>query len=729
MAEFFPEIALTVAPMPQADGVQISPPIVYQTLAEAANAQSGASIDGRYDAATGEAKSVPKPILQDTYKSGGTGTGTAFTQVAGTWRDDWIAADSGKMGLMLTEGASAAQWEVLETSTATKLGCRRVLIGRGTALDPASLSSTSTYCYLELASGCQNGNYRLKFEWGKPVSLEFMEKGSTSWSQVAICRGLPSAEALFESGKRAVITIEPDNDRQILRVEVSGHVMRHAATRNGSEALGFLPDLQRYRFYGKNGWASLEVWPLRYSAVSVTTARRSVGSAGRSSAGAIVSGNGFGGTSEQAQSGASDIDGTGRLQATLEATPTDAGDGLGAEYPATLSDVTVWIPAQWATASPWIPLPTANPKCMHVHEIQVWDDMARMSHKQAHLTLTNYDGAMTGACGQYAAALTASNGAYWAQRMRGVLGGDQGFINQRTGFRDRRITTVTLDDFFYKMRVPIAEDIVLDGWCLFSAVRMLCELGQIHPQWLLSVPYWPYGPADVSCPYPILPRGTGLNPKYKFGPARSAISVLLELIQDSGAITASGSSNPYMMWFDEVGQFHFEPIDPRLQQVRWYYDDEDTSGYHQMNHIMVYNSVEQMRTSLDFQGQDAYTNELMMLHLDLPWNLPWVGYRFPWVERNSRWASEQYLFDLGRSASILASMPTQVIQMRTAFNPLLRAGDLIYVSERHALGRAGYFVVTVLESGFGLHDTQGYSGEMECWSAITARAAEQMIPY
>jgi hypothetical protein len=64
---------------------------------------------------------------------------------------------------------------------------------------------------------------------------------------------------------------------------------------------------------------------------------------------------------------------------------------------------------------------------------------------------------------------------------------------------------------------------VVDRWCVWSAIRFVCEIVGVPREVQKSFPLWvpagatvdaPYGPADETCPYPILSKGEPLSPRH-----------------------------------------------------------------------------------------------------------------------------------------------------------------------------------------------------------------------
>lgn len=76
---------------------------------------------------------------------------------------------------------------------------------------------------------------------------------------------------------------------------------------------------------------------------------------------------------------------------------------------------------------------------------------------------------------------------------------------------------------------PLCMEIVLDGWAKPTALLYLSELAGFeynpgdYEEGVIYIPPGatkdaPFGPAGKDCPYPILGKGTGLKPKYRFTP-------------------------------------------------------------------------------------------------------------------------------------------------------------------------------------------------------------------
>jgi len=727
-ADLWPEVLLDIAAMPAADDWQISPPIVWQTLAPQINAESGSGVTGRYKKDVGALEGIGISKAQDTYKTGtGSRTGIAFTVVDGDWEDDWVSTSTGKYGLFMPNGNVGEEWEVLETTAGSSLSHRRVIISRGVVPVNELHVPTNAYAYLELSYGSTLGNYRINMCWGEPISLSYKRPGGTAWKTVAIAKNLGNTESYLENNNRTLhLTIQPDPDRNMLSVEIDGTILRHGS---GDAPL---PALEQYRFYGKNGWTSIEVYPARYAALNIDKSPLSVGRIVPNLREARIAVNGTGASnSTVAQNTASSVtqDSDNKLTLSVQASKEDAGDSLGSSTPPSISDITVYIPSVWGNVNTWInKIPATYPPVINCHEVQIFDDIARIMYATAKVNINNRYGYYTDQWGQFSGILLAGNGYKFTQRMRGVFGVPPGLVTSRVGGIDVRTVSGTLRDFMCKLENPIGTGVVLDGWCIYSAVRMALELGQISPKFQLAVPYWPYGPASYNCPYPILGRGTGNSPRMRYTPETTAINILQDLVQDAGVIDYFGNNVPFIMGFDSSGQFHFEPYDPRRLPIVQAYSDVPNQNAIDICDISVYNSVENMRTAIAFQGQDAYTNELLYVYKELPWNLPLVGYRFPWVERNSRWASEAYINKLMKSAEYVASLPSQIVHMRVPYDPSVYAGQLILISERYALGRTGVFTIIALENFVGMRNVHGISGEMDCYSLITARAVEQFIP-
>ncbi len=283
-----------------------------------------------------------------------------------------------------------------------------------------------------------------------------------------------------------------------------------------------------------------------------------------------------------------------------------------------------------------------------------------------------------------------------------------------------------------KMMVPIGEEICLDGYAWPTAVRLVAELGNVHPQFLSTVPFYvppgttpdaPFGPAGNDWPGYAFGKGSGLNAKYKFLPNETAWSILCQLIQELSTVDpVSGQASPFYMGFDPAGsgQFLFQPYNPREVLPKIVYRERDVTGYGQFEEIRVYNSVYQMRTSLDFQGIDAFTNELLYYHLNMPDAvMQAVGFRYPWLERSAKFASADYMVHIAQAAAAQAALPTQVVTVKVPYHPNIHAGDTCIIQDSYALGGAGVFYITEIRSAVGLHIG---ANTADCYSIVTARS-------
>lgn len=750
MPVYSPSAIVQAADMAATYGLCLAAPIQWYIPSTQVNDESPSSIAGRYNKAKGQAQGIGRPKPQDTTLSSGKNTGRVFTSVSGTWKDDSKPKEGSNWRLLMPDASASVSFEATSDTTTSNIENAVFIVGRGVV--PASVTPTaSNYnAYLELAYGATS-NYRIVFEWWSPIRLEYYAPETNSqWVPVGIASKLGDFNTLVKANPYVTLKIEIESkgDRNIIWVEVNnGEMIRHSpSVVNGQQRL--LPTPGRLRLSGQNGWASLEYYPLRYDTVTLTKSKRefipankvgTLQNAGR----AFVVTNATNPTAA-GQTFTQSVQTDGKsLQPTITARNTDAGDGLGSSVPPTIADMSVVVPAFWVEGTGVDYSNSAFLKGMRVEELQVWDSVTRVRGSSAQITCSNKSGDYTGMAGHFALNLTASNGGAFYQRLLGVAGAGQNGIGL---YRNdpTNLLFLSVSDRSYVMGaksdalVPIGQEIVLDGWCIWSAVRFLCELGNIHPQWLIGIPLYippgatqdaPYGPAGDDCPYPILPRGTGLNPRLQYLPDRTPWSILLELVQDSGEYDFfSNSPAPYMMGFNNYGQFGFGPAFPGPVTPVIAYSSYDPTGVGQIEELYVYESANQMRTSLDFQGIDAQTYELLYYHLPMPAPvLQAVGFRFSWLERNARYSSPAYLQRIADWAATQASIPQQVVRFRTMFQPWVNAGDVCVVSDEKALGGTGLFVIEELQSAYGVQDVTGRSGYQDCYSWVTARNIANLL--
>jgi hypothetical protein len=728
--QMLPHADLQVARIEEVDGIQTQPPFFWHTVAGQWDQESGSSFDGRYLPASGEAQGKQNLAFQDTFPTGTSGrSGRAMDIVAGTAVAGWQVPFYKKYGIYWPSNNPGDTFEAKDHATTPGgLTHQFVLIRRGIMPGGGTVNESDIYTYLELANGDSSGsNYRVELEWGHSVKLGYLDPKDGQWHSVDIQGELPDVQAYLKANNDQItLKIVPDTARNIMLIEVGqGHWLRHSPDRpkksTNVNAKGQLPTTENYRFYGKNGWAQLWITPLQYSPLAV---KKSVRPHGRTVdvGNALIVGNTLGrNDGGDSLSAAATQDGDGNISWTATASRADG-------KPPTLSDVFVAVPSVWTTAFVFPGPPSVAPVCAAVEELEVWDDVTRTLTSQSRFTADNYEGRFTGNVGNYAYNLAASNGFDRGQRQRGKIAG---------GFQTYRQDPTRLVDFSgfdntWTMHVPVGDTIIADNWCANGLAHVLMDLGQIPPQYRALVPFWPPGPVpdNVNCPYPILGAGSGNRPAWRIEASQSVISAMLDLVADVGVQNPqTGGNTPYWFGQDYNGYMRFEAFNPLLFPVSKVYSSNDTTGYGQILEISVFDSIDEMRTELNFQGQDPYTGELLYLHFPLPWNLPTVGYRYAWLERNGRWCSEAYLNQIAQSASILGSIPTTTVHLKAPFDPNIHAAQVVYIEEAFALGRGGFFLITMLRSRYGMVDVTGSRGENECYSWITARSLETELSF
>ena len=749
MAIDFPLAIAAIAPIPQTRGFCEAPPIVWSSLAEQWKNESGTAISGaRYAKQHGEVQGAETPKPQDTYAVGTAQmTGRAFKIVKGQWSSLFHKTHH-CYGMLYDNGAPSTgptdTAEIVSNDTRDDIEHAQFVINRG---EPPVVSSGSqddtrkaanNYLYLHLAyQSSDNMDYRLYMPYGQPPRLDITYDGGNTWDMgVGAPSDLAALQKYSANNPELTITIRTSGNYKVLSVEIGdGNYIVHTPDKTRcnppknitsfQDSDRLLPRNGKIRLVSRNAWVAFWYLPLRYDNITVSKSPRDFGVIHPNAQNAYVISNGLT-TPNPAQTENVSIQTDGRKHSySITTTMPDAGDGRGSSDPARLGGADFCIDAVWDTKVPGAPDGGLDGilylKGQHVIESEVFDDVTRIASTTGVLRCDNHFGDYTGSYGNVALDLSASRGGPFFRRMFGMAGcGPQGIKFSRKD--PNRLMELPFCDFSAMMQVALNDDLVADQWCLFGLVWYLCQKANIHPYWLQYIPYYRPGKAGYDCPYPILASGSGNHPKYHYGAEMSCWSILAQLVLDQSIIDPiSGLPVPFYMGFDFNGFFHFEPVALYRNALTITYSDYDATGWGSIYDIEVYNSVQDMRTELNFQGLDAETYELLYYHLPLP---PWVavakGYRDTWTERNARFASLEYLMYVAQVAAIQASIPQQTVVLKVPFRPHVHAGDLCVISERYALGRTGVFSIKSLRNVWGIN----LDGTQDSYSIVVARAIE-----
>jgi len=739
--------------MPAVRGFLSCPPYALNTAMPQITQETGSGHDGHYHAGKGEihGSSAPKP--QDTYITGtASRTGRAFTVTTGTWRDDYVNPETGKYELL--RPASSGAFDIVSTSTTPTMEAAEIILGRG--LNPIGTTATQAnyFCFVYFAYGSLT-DYRFGWEYGKPAHLDFTADGWATYNIIGVCRNIGNTDVfLHDHNYQVRLALVPDNTDNTIFLTVSNKDNLYNVQTDGPTGLRLvLPQPGKIRLVGQDGWVSMGYLPYRYKPVVIVKSPTPLPATSNPEAARIVT-NGRGETDDtQTVDSTLNIIGVTiggpsgavvpAIGHTTTATMPDAGDGLGSAIPPKIVDATIITPSTWITdiggiVNPFTEIDFAAG--MNMQLLEVFDDATRTRSASCLIPINNWRSQYSGTFAHAATAITATNGVdgYW-KAFEGIAGvGDKGWEFDRSD--PLRLLYMPCADYSYAMQVPLSREVTFDGWCIFSAVRFLAECGNCHPSFMQSIPLYvppgasydaPYGPAGSDCPFFILAKGTGLNAKYRFTEDTLVWSVLQVLVQDAGETDPiTGANIPYYMGFTEDGQFHFEPYNPNFYNPVIAYSDTVSSGdsipgYGLIEEFHLFNSVMQMRTSIEFHGIDAWTNQFLYYNVSLPDNvLRAVGFRFPWVDRVARYASYDYMVTIANSAARQASLPTQVIHMKVPYHPQIHAGNVCIVSESATLLGTNLFYITELRSQIGIKDLTGRHGHQDCFSWVTCRAIQ-----
>lgn len=731
MSKVWTSTLVYVSDIPGAYGTLIDTPIAFPIIAEQVDDSSRASIEGRFHRKAGYATGHDTPLRQDTFLTGTGGrTGRAFTAVAGTWRDDWKSPYYDTYALLQPDNTAGVTFEIVSTTPTATIEAAEIIVHRGfpPVGDSTVYNASNTFAYLHL--NYQGAiDYRISLEYGKAIRLDYSANGGAGWTNVMALNGVVTEKYLQSVGDAVRIRVNPDYYTGELFIEIGSEgELHHALPLSTFQAL-----TGNIRLIGKNGWAGLEYYPLRTSPVTLNSATQNLTSVPHGNASnAYVVSNGLTNSPDGQNVNWSWYSQDG-MQYGFSATASlpDAGEGQGSATKPKLSDATLLIPEIWGdrvdgdNSMLWV----QQLRSTLIEEQQLWDDNARCVVTSGRAWINNYDNQYTKAFGNFAIEIDANlidqQGGFsgYYRRCIGVAGaGEEGIDFVRAS--GINMIGLPWSDKRIMMQVPLGYEVIFDGWCLFSAVRWIARACNIHPYFMYYIPYWPDGPADSSCPYPILSRGTGLNPKWQVRPDMFGWNVLLWLASDNGLPIAPGLSLPYFTGFDGIGQLRFEPYDPQSYPPEAFYSTDQTQVNLNNNVLPVYGSIEvfnstsQLRSDITLQGLDAITYELAQYHNRTSVEVrKALGFRYPMLERNARYTSD-LIQALGDTATAFSSLPSQVVRFKTVFAPWVNVGGTILVYDPR--WGVGQFVVTSLTNRWG-SDITGRNGGRVCESVIIGR--------
>ena len=721
---------LTLAHMEDADGYQEQQNVGWVSLAAQWDRESGTYFDGQYMPDIGEVQSSPLFSGQDTFPTGTGGMSGRDFDVTGS-PTTVVHPEYQNSGIFWPNSSAGGTFSALDHAVRTTNGLTHthILIRRGLApVGSTGKSQPRPFTYLRLAYG-ETTDYRIAIEWGQFIRLDYSPDGGATWQNgVSVLTDISYSEVYMAQNHQEIhFRIIPDTTTNTMKIQV-GHqrlMLKHSPPRPANatdpNATTPLPKAERYQLTGQSGWCQFWVWSLDYSTpLTLTKSTRSVPD-NLDLSNLQFKINALGRTEDsQTTQVVPYVDTQGKLGFQAQALNADTN------RPATFTDIFFLIPSKWRDSSlrpyPANAIPTYVPQLQYCHEMSIFDEKSRMVSRKADVRINNWRRAFTGAYGEYAAIINNSNGLASAQRLRGMLAG--GYTVHGDDMENVVDGTVWGNE--YKLRQTLNQEILFDNWALPAAIHYTLDGAQIHPKFRQRIPFWPYGPVKASdgCPYPTLPRGTGNNPKFHFMPDATWIQVLLELAQD-GLPTLGKRFLPWWTGTDPKGNWFFETYDTRALSNSVEFNDYDPTGYRRIIDITVSTNANDMRTALDFQGQDPFTGELLVLHVGLPQNVPVLGRNVNWFERAGRWCSPGYLATVAKSAAILCSLPTQTIAVKVPFDPYMQPGMLFMCSEQKKLGRTGFFVALAVEAMTGLLP----DGKQACEMIVTGRSAESLTAY
>lgn len=731
MAIVKPHTTGIVGGLPAYRGYMVREPNAIPIVAARQHA-TGNITQGRYR--KDQAAIVGAPTLKrgDTSLSTGRNTGTIFVPNSGTWYDDWVTPLYNAYGLLVQDTTPGTLYQATtQSNLSAAIEPAEILFGRGFA----GFSATDTNyaagtCYTLMTWGVgARYQYQMRFKFGQSPSLWFSSDTGTTWELSAQNTQIPTLETLLADNQNLLhINVHMDPDDRVFYAEIgTGYRLTPALP---LRLKGAFADPAKFRIDHQNGWLVFAYFNVRHSDVQITTPKESFADAVPLDDTRIVT-NGLTVTpTDQTTSYTLIPEDDGKsIRAEVTATRPDAGDGKGSALPAILADATLVIPSIYTNEINGIPdFRTATLAIVHVTEHLSFNPITRLYSSSASCVSLNRDGALTEMIGSLYLELWGTNGIVNpVRRFSGVT--TLPSIAQRD---PDRTYSFQADDMMVYLNEPIGTKAIFDGWCLWSVVRFVCDACGIHPQWLSRIPLYvppgateraPYGQAGYDCPYYILKRGMGLNPKYEYNLATPGIAVLQELVQDLSEIDPmTGTPAPYIMGMDAEGYFRFEPYFISQQTPKGVFSDLDFDvGYSTMLEGFRFDiSTENVRSSLHLMGIDAFSREV--LNVRRPGTVQaraLAGRPKKYIDESSRWQDLEQMGDAIDTMLIPASMPEILLNCQTIYRPDLFPGDTLYVHTQRYAHYNGLYVIEDMVSLNGHPAPQ----QTDCFSRYKMRSA------
>lgn len=727
---YFPQGLVEVGGMPAQYGYPAEPPLAWMVTAEQLNRESGHSIEeGRFHPETGAIHGVAEFARTDTYIDGTAGrSGIAFDVIegAGVWKDDYKDPIHNTYGLLLPDSAPGTVYEVVSTD-AFSYGIPNceILLRRGF---PGVSSDDDDYkraaCYTYLTFGYGNVyQYRLAFRYGWPMALEFSKDSGSSWFLPQMARNIGSLESYLAAHNYQIrLKVGMDRTNEVLRVEIgNGNVLRWGLPR---DLTGEMRRGGKVRLESENGWLTFNMWPARNKNIVASVRPRHQGRPITTLSDVRFAVNATGVTPENQTTNVTiNPESDGSLSMQIEASNEDAGDGLGSEEPPVFSDVMAITPGRWTLDVDGLPdFRTASGFYKQRVEESFFNPVTRMFRQRARVCLSNGDGSLSDLVGDLACRVYASNGSGYYPRLTGIA------RNPALSRMDPyRLYWMDVRDKCELLEKDIGQEILLDRWCVFSAVRFVAEVCGVHPRFLWRIPFYPYGPAGYDCPYPILGAGVGNNPKHGYLPNVPGLAIILELVQDMNLKDPiSGRVIPYYTGFDILGDMVFEPIDHFSVLPKWAFSDLDPSGQGQITGQIDWQfSTDNVRTDIIKQGMDPWTNDLLHTQRQVSVQARRMrGTRVVDFDRSARHFSLEQMEEASNVQAVNYSIPELTGAFRAPAQENLHAGDLVYVND-YFHGIADWFVIERMKTVSGCRDVTGLSeqaGKMDCFADYLVRA-------